>query len=209
MNKRQKKKQGRKLRYNDPAETASREASERARRGEEHIEPTGGAADAAAGTLGGILAGGTTGMLVLGPIGAAVAAIAGALGGWWSTASVTRAARNFTDEEDRYYREYYESLPNRPVDRAYEDVRAAYQLGYVAAHNPTYSGKSFDEIEPELRQAWTAEMRQRAGDWAAARSYVRTAYERKISTPATSGAPDHPPLGDAGRSTGDAEHPDA
>jgi len=200
-------KEGRELRYNDTAETASREMAERVRRGEEHVVPDlgEGGADAAAGALGGAAAGGTAGMLVLGPIGAAIAAIAGALGGWWSTSATTTAAEHFTPEEDRYYREQYEAAPNHAADLAYERVRPAYQLGHVAAHNPAYQGKHFEEIEPEITQAWSDEMRARYGDWAGMRGYVRDAYARRSMASTDEGLQDRSPESEADYARDDAE----
>ena len=180
-----KKKEGRELRYNDTAETASREMADEVRRGEARVVPDMGAGvGEAAGALGGAAAGGTVGMLVLGPIGAGIAAIAGALGGWWGSSATDTAAQTFTPEEDAYYRERFETSPNRVADRSYEQVRPAYQLGHVAAHNPAYRGKRFAEIEPELTHAWPKEMRARYGEWSGMRGYVREAYERRSAASA-------------------------
>jgi hypothetical protein len=198
---------GRELRYNDTAETASREAAERARRGEEVVVPDVGesGAGAAAGTVGGALAGGTAGFLVLGPIGAAIAGIAGALGGWWAGEAATTAASSFTEEEDRAYRTRYESLPDRPADRRYEDVRPAYQLGHVAAHNPSYRGRRFEEIEPELTRIWSEDMRRRYGDWAGMRGYVRDAYLYRAPMTTEAELQDRAPASETQHTINDAE----
>jgi hypothetical protein len=197
---------GRKLRYNDTAETASREAAERSRRGEERVVPDAGegGAGTAASTVGGALAGGTAGFLVLGPIGGAIAAAAGALGGWWSGEAET-AASSYTPDEDRAYREHYESLPNRPADRGYEAIRPAYQLGHVARYNPAYRGKRFEEIEPDLTRIWSDEMRARYGEWAGMRGYARTAYHGQGAPQSEAELQDRLPASEPPRATNDAE----
>lgn len=200
------KREGRELEYNDTAETASREMADEVRRGEARVVPdTGSGADEAAGALGGAAAGGTVGMLVLGPIGAAISAIAGALGGWWGSSATDRAKQTYTPEEDRFYRELYETSPNRVADRPYETVQPAYQLGHVAAHNPAYRGKRFEEIEPELRHAWPEPMRERYGEWSGMRGYVRAAYERRSTAPTAAELQDRSPVSEERYTADDAE----
>jgi hypothetical protein len=172
----------RELQLNDPAHTATREATTRSERREAADEPlheqskkaqiAGGAASG----LGGAAAGAGAGVIVGGPIGAAIGAIAGAVGGWWvGHASVV--AGDWTDHDEAYYRERHQELGG-PADRTFETSRPAYQLGHVASRNPDYKGRTFDEIEPELRRGWTDELRDRHGTWDSAREHARVGYER-------------------------------
>ena len=69
----------------------------------------------------------------------------------------------------------------RLADRSYDDVRPAYQLGHIASMNPDYNGRSFDEVEPELRYGWGNDLRARHGDWSAVRPYAEEAYSRSAS----------------------------
>jgi hypothetical protein len=147
---------------------------------ERHAEPA-DAGDIVGEGVGGA-AGGITGAAVgalFGPVGAVIGGIAGAAGGWWAGRTVSEAIESFSDREDEYFRSHYESADARHADRSYDDVRPAYQLGYVARHNPSYRDRSFDDIEPELARGWTGAVRERAGEWEHARPFARAAYERE------------------------------
>ena len=135
--------------------------------GDEVVEAVGGVT--------GIVAGAAIGSPA-GPIGTIIGGIAGAVGGWWAGHAVSEAAHKFTQEDDSLYRERFENRPGRLADRSYDDVRPAYQLGHLASLNPEYSGRSFDEIEPELRHGWGNNLRARHGDWSAVRPYAEEAY---------------------------------
>jgi hypothetical protein len=169
------------LTFNDPAHTASREAAERTRATDPSTVPADAAkrsaAGMAAGTAAGAAAGATAGTLIAGPIGTIIGGIAGAVGGWWAGQGAANAAQSYTEEDERRYRALFESTPNRPADRSYDDFRTAYQLGYIARHNPNFTGRPFDEIEPELQRGWSDELRARYGEWTGMRGYVRAAYE--------------------------------
>lgn len=134
---------------------------------------------AAGGAAGGAAAGMTAGMVTLGPIGSVAGAIAGAVGGAAVGAASGRdAAPDESDDED-VYRRHFESDEQRLADRAYEDVRPAYQLGRRAAAEPEYVGQTFDEIEPYLRERWSEDAQHRHGSWEQASRYARAAYERE------------------------------
>ena len=127
-------------------------------------------AGAAAGTMAGLQAGALAGAATLG-----VGAIAGAALGAAAGAALGEDAQRgqFTSESDAHYRALYEADP--ASGRSYEDVRAAYVFGHVAASEPGLAGQSFAEAEPALREGW-GDMRARAGDWASVRQYVHDAY---------------------------------
>jgi hypothetical protein len=129
----------------------------------------------AAGGITGVTAGAAIGS-VAGPIGTIVGGIAGAMGGWWAGRAAAEAATAMTTDDDDYYRRHYESSPNRPADRKYDDVRPAYHLGHLASRNPDYDSRSFDEIEPDLRTGWTKQ--DRAGSWDSVRGYASEGYTR-------------------------------
>ncbi len=128
-------------------------------------EGVGGAAGAAAGAAIGSLAG---------PVGAAIGAIAGAVGGWWSGKAAADAASNIDATDDDFYRQRFSSTGGRDYERA----RPAYQLGHVAGFNPEYQGRTFDEIEPDLRRGWTSDVAASSDDWENVRDYARDAFER-------------------------------
>jgi hypothetical protein len=160
-----------------PATTASREAVEAARHGTVPRESSDAGAQAA-GAAGGAIAGATAGTLAFAPIGTLIGGLAGALGGWWVGAAAADGATAPNEEDERAWRAHFESVPDRPADRAYHDYRAGYWLGHLARRNPEYAGRRFEEIEPELQRGWSEEMRRRYGDWASMRGYVRAAYAR-------------------------------
>ena len=130
-----------------------------------------------AGGLGGAAAGAALGAMA-GPVGAVVGGLAGAIGGWWAGKGIADATGSFDEKEEEYYRSHYESDPNRAADRRYEDVRPYYMLGHVAAHNPDYRTREFDEIEPELQKG-VASQSQGQLDWTGGRNYARAAYTRR------------------------------
>ena len=131
----------------------------------------------AAGGIGGVLAGAAIGS-VAGPVGTLIGGIAGAMGGWWSGRAVTEAASKLTKEDDEYYRNSYESSPNRLADRSYDDVRPAYHLGQVASQNPDYVNKDWSAVQADLQRGWTAEHAKKYGDWNTVSSYASEGYNR-------------------------------
>jgi phage tail tape-measure protein len=135
----------------------------------------------AVGGIGGTLAGAAIGS-VAGPVGTLIGGIAGALGGWWTGRAVSEATSTLTYDDDNYYRSHYERSPNRLADRGFEDVRPAYHLGHVAAHNPDYAGKSWNEVEGDLQRGWNSDPSKRYGDWSAVSGYASTGFERGRST---------------------------
>ena len=139
----------------------------------------------AAGGISGVLAGAAIGSLG-GPIGTVIGGIAGAIGGWWTGRAISEAASNFSHADDEHFRSDYATREARGTadeirrgNRSYEAVRPAYQLGYLASRNPDYTGRSFDEIEPDLQRGWSSDANSTGGaDWAEMRDYARTAYVR-------------------------------
>jgi hypothetical protein len=134
----------------------------------------------AAGGISGVLAGAAIGS-VAGPIGTLAGGIAGAMGGWWAGRAISEAAENFTDEDERYYRGHYDRSPSRLADRPYEHVRPAYALGHLAARNPDYRGRAFEDVEEDLKKGWTSGLREQHGDWSANRVFARDAFDRSRS----------------------------
>lgn len=131
----------------------------------------------AAGGISGVLAGAAIGSMG-GPIGTVIGGIAGAIGGWWTGRAIAEAASNFTHADDAHFRRSYEGSDARLNDRSYDDVRVAYQLGYIARHNPNYQGRDFEAVEPDLERGWSADVSKSSGEWQEVRHFARDAYTR-------------------------------
>ncbi len=129
----------------------------------------------------GIAAGAAVGALG-GPVGMVIGALAGAVGGWWAGRSVAEGVHDYTDDDDRFYRQHHTTtrrdLADVSTTRDYDDVRPAYQLGHLAGRNPDYSGRSFDDVETDLQRGWTNDVAAKHGDWTSVRPYARDAYDR-------------------------------
>ena len=138
-------------------------------------ERTGKAVAGGAGGVAGAAGGAAIGSAV-GPIGTLIGAIAGAAGGWWAGKNVAEKASGF-DAEDDYFKSRFASSTNQS-GFTYERARPVYQLGYLASQNPDYTGRSFEEIEPELRRGWTHDMQSQYGKWEDVRGYAVDAFSR-------------------------------
>ena len=147
----------------------------------QHDSTTGEKVGEAVGGVSGALTGAAVGSPA-GPIGTIIGGIAGAVGGWWAGKQVADAAGKFNEHDDNNYRQAYEARPDRLVDRTYEDVRPAYQLGHLASENPDYSGKSFEDIEMDLQRGWTNDLRARHGDWGAVRPFAEEAFSSRSAS---------------------------
>jgi len=130
----------------------------------------------AAGSISGVLLGAGIGSAA-GPLGTLIGGVAGAIGGWWTGRAVSEAASALSHDDESYYRRHFDAQPNRPADRAYDDVRGAYYLGQIASHNPNFLEREFTEVEPELERGWSAAT-DRAGSWESVRNYASEGFAR-------------------------------
>jgi hypothetical protein len=106
------------------------------------------------------------------PLAVVLGTIAGTLGGWWKTASERRFEMPGAEEEA--CRLHFTSIAVLPAEMTYERARTGYSLGYLARQNPGYSGRGFEEIEPELRAGFI----DRPDEYDSLRDFTRWAYER-------------------------------
>ena len=131
-------------------------------------------------SAGGFL-GASTGLAIgatAGPIGAVIGGLAGAVGGWWAGRGIADA---ITTDDDAAFRSNFESTPDRLSDRSYEEIRPAYVAGHLAGRNPDYAGRSFEDVESDLRCGWNGDVAQQCGEWPAVRRYARAAFDRARS----------------------------
>jgi hypothetical protein len=97
-----------------------------------------------------------------------------AAGGWWAGKQLVEALSDSNEEDETHYRAHYQSHPARSTV-AYPQARTYYVVGYTAARNPAYGGRSFDEVEPEIRGSFTG---SRASTYDSMRDFCRVGYER-------------------------------
>lgn len=108
------------------------------------------------------------------------------LGSWWSTPAAQQASGAFGESEDRACRTHWESRTGTGAAsgtgspaRDYESARPAYQFGHMAAHNPEYASRPFDQVEAEVERAWEKVGRERYGDWNEVRDQVSYGYTHR------------------------------
>lgn len=77
---------------------------------------------------------------------------------------------------DPLFRSHFQHA-NRLADRAYEDVRPAYRLGFHAAGDSRFADRSFDEVEKDLEGDWL-NVRLAGDEWQSVRDYAREGFER-------------------------------
>ena len=160
--------------------------------GESRKQPVSAGAGGGVGGAAGAAAGAVAGTLTLGPIGTIVGAITGAIGGGF--AGLAAAEMPAPDDSDEaYFREHHRESGAHLADVSYDRAAPAYHLGHVAARNPDYRGRTFDEIEPDLRRGWSDDVSARHGDWTRSRDFVRAGYERGVR--AAGAQPDVTPAG--------------
>jgi phage tail tape-measure protein len=121
--------------------------------------------------LGGAAAGAAAGAAT-GPIGAAAGAVVGAVAGGYAGKAVAEeidpTVENAYWEQEYPRREYYDA------DVEYETIAPAYQYGWES--RAKYRDRTWDEVEPQLREDWQKTNRELA--WDRARQASRDAWDR-------------------------------
>lgn len=110
------------------------------------------------------------------PTGVILGTIAGTLGGWWRRAA--DRPMELPQAEDGAFQEHFSSLAAPPPGMTYEQARPGYELGYTASRNPSYQGREFDEVDPELRSGFGDQTEQ----YDSIREFTRYGYERGNSS---------------------------
>jgi hypothetical protein len=127
------------------------------------------------GTAGGAATGAAVGA-VGGPVGAAIGMVAGGLAGAFAGKGI--AEKINPTEEDAYWSKTYETRPYREPDRSYEYYQPAYRYGWESYGRHAETGRSFDELEPDLSRDWETYRGDSDLDWDRARPAVRDAWHR-------------------------------
>jgi hypothetical protein len=121
-----------------------------------------------------------------GPVGMIFGAIAGVLGGWWGGRTIAASVTRLTEIEEAYYARRHGLIMPADSSYTYEEAEPAYIVGKAAAMNPDYVGRSFSDIEPDLRRGWAAA--DTPHDWAMVRPMVKESFEA-TRNPALYGLP--------------------
>jgi len=111
-----------------------------------------------------------------GPVGAGAGLVAGAnVGG-----PVSKGAAEKIDPtpEDENWRQNYASQAYIDKSRPFEDYQPAYRLGYESYSRYSTAGKTYEEIEVELRDEYERLPRRSTLSWEQARPATRAAWER-------------------------------
>jgi hypothetical protein len=82
------------------------------------------------------------------------------------------------EEEDAYWAEHYATRPYAAADRGYEAYRPAYRYGWESRARHHASGRTYDELEPELERDWEHHRGGSRLTWADARHATRDAWHR-------------------------------
>ncbi|HEV3120847.1 MAG TPA: hypothetical protein VGY53_03040 [Isosphaeraceae bacterium] len=129
------------------------------------VNVRGGAAGAVIGGLAGAVGG---------PIGAALGAMAGAVVGGYGTSEAPESID--LSGEDAFWRVNYRTRPYVDASTPYEEYQPAFRYGWEARAN--YSGRRFEEIEPELERGWVDARRGSHLEWSTARLAALDAWDR-------------------------------
>jgi hypothetical protein len=108
------------------------------------------------------------------------------LGTWWSSPNAEQAARSFEQREPACREHHHARSSTSGAGSSYERSRPLYQFGHVAGQNPDYQGRSFSEVEPELRRAWETGGTNEHGQWDEVRDYVGYGYGQGTGSPGLS-----------------------
>ncbi|HEU4628299.1 MAG TPA: hypothetical protein VFS08_01090 [Gemmatimonadaceae bacterium] len=130
----------------------------------------------AVGGVSGLAAGAAIGAAAGGPVGAVIGAAAGALAGVGAARGIEALVN--PEEEDAYWAEHYPTRPYAAADRGYEHYRPAYRYGWEARTRHHDSGRSYDEVEPELERDWERHRGTSSLGWHDARHAARDAWHR-------------------------------
>jgi hypothetical protein len=79
-----------------------------------------------------------------------------------------------TEAERDYWRGRYDKEGYYEAGRTYDDYEGAYRVGYEGR----YTGKSFDEVENDLRANWDTAKGKSQLAWDRAKQAARAAWDR-------------------------------
>jgi hypothetical protein len=126
------------------------------------------------GAAGGGAAGAAIGTTVGGPIGAVVGAAAGAVVGGLAGKGAAEAVN--PTAEDAFWRDNYMTRPYFVSGESYDIYQPAYQYGWESYS--LYPGRTFDDVETDLRAGWEKTKYSSSLAWNRAKHAARDAWHR-------------------------------
>lgn len=108
------------------------------------------------------------------PVGTGLGAAAGGLAGKGIAEMIDPTV------EEAYWRETYSSRPYVTNGASFDDYGPAYMYG--VENYPRYSGRSFDEVEPELSRDWQRAKGKSSLTWDNAKHATRDSWQRVSDT---------------------------
>jgi uncharacterized protein (TIGR02271 family) len=129
--------------------------------------------------IGAAVAGAASGLAVgavAGPVGAAIGAAVGAVAGGLAGKGVGEIIDPTT--QDDWLRDNFESRPYVKKGDTYDSYQHVYRYG--GESESKYQGRSFDEVEDDLKRDWGKSKDHSGMTWTHARDAVKDAYDRTI-----------------------------
>jgi hypothetical protein len=116
------------------------------------------------------------GGLVGGPVGAAVGAVVGSVVGGLAGKGVAESIN--PTAEDSYWHQNYASRPYVEANHTYEHYQPAYRTGYEGYARHAESGRTYEEVEPELQAEYERAHSASGLPWSQARHAARDAWSK-------------------------------
>jgi uncharacterized protein (TIGR02271 family) len=140
--------------------------------GEPGAHPVGtGIGAAGAGAVGAAIGG-----AVGGPVGAVIGTVIGAVAGGLAGKGAAEKVNPTVEEE--YWRNNYSSRSYVDKKERYEDYHPAYRTGYEGYSRYGNSGRTYEDVEPDLRQDYETNRGGAGLAWEKAKHATRDAWER-------------------------------
>ncbi|MDX2231959.1 MAG: YsnF/AvaK domain-containing protein [Leptolyngbyaceae cyanobacterium bins.349] len=140
--------------------------------GEPGAHPVGtGIGAAGAGTVGAVVGG-----AVGGPVGAVIGSVIGAVAGGLAGKGAAEKINPTVEEE--YWRNNYSSRPYVDKKEKFEDYHPAYKTGYEGYNRYGATGKTYDEVEPDLRRDYETNHGGTGMAWEKAKHAAKDAWNR-------------------------------
>jgi hypothetical protein len=150
-------------------------------KGDTNLDPMSGEPGAhpvgvGSGAAGGGIAGAVIGAAVGGPIGAGVGVVVGAVAGGYAGKSAAEVINPTAEHE--FWRIEFLKRPYFTPGSPYEQFGPAYQYGWESYSTLGTKGKTFKEIETELRRDWENRRGQSKLSWERAKGATHDAWQR-------------------------------